>query len=357
MDNADDNGQSYYDVLGVEPTASKEEIREAYRAELMSAQAQVADAETAKKPSADAISNARSGESQVRKAWQVLSDEYQRERYDESGSPTMSEDFTPDDTGVELVAPSKAIKKAEPTTAKERRAAAMANRPPGLFSKDHPPIPKTWPKGFTPPPPRGRLSAMGIDVLVLLVLLVVQQTIGVWAVEQVYPKETKRLEAVSTQLDQQEKNKSKAENQLDKAKVADDKAAAKADIKTADKEISKLEEKQKKIGNDILPGQLGLTVITLMIALLYLIPFGRRSGQTLGKKMLQIRVVMLTGAPLTMRGALLRYGLPVFIALLLSPILGPVGYVAVLFGVLTWPRNANYQGLHDRLAGTIVVDG
>jgi hypothetical protein len=29
----------------------------------------------------------------------------------------------------------------------------------------------------------------------------------------------------------------------------------------------------------------------------------------------------------------------------------------VLFGVLTWPRNANYQGLHDRLAGTIVVDG
>ncbi len=29
----------------------------------------------------------------------------------------------------------------------------------------------------------------------------------------------------------------------------------------------------------------------------------------------------------------------------------------VLVGVLTWPRNPNYQGLQDRLAKTIVVDG
>jgi hypothetical protein len=65
----------------------------------------------------------------------------------------------------------------------------------------------------------------------------------------------------------------------------------------------------------------------------------------------------LDGTPAGYRAAMLHYGVPVMVALLFAPILGPLGYVAVLFGVLTWPRNANYQGLHDRLAGTIVVDG
>ncbi len=349
------DGQNYYGILGVDPTAAKEEIREAYRRELTNAQSLVTDAETAKKPSDHEISTARAVESRVRKSWQVLSDEYQRERYDESGAPSAEDED--EEVGTEIATTSRIVKKSEPTTAKERRAAAMANRPPGLFSKDHPSVPKSWPKGFTAPPPRARLSAMGIDVLVLLVLLIVQQTIGMWAVEQVYPAETKKLSAISTQIDNAETAKLKAENILDKAKVPADKAQAKADIKTQEKKISKLEERQKNIGNDILPGQLALTFITLFVALLYLVPFGMRTGQTFGKKLLQVRVVMINGAPITARGALLRYGLPVFVALLLSPILGPVGYVAVLFGVLTWPRNANYQGLHDRLAHTIVVDG
>ncbi len=72
-------------------------------------------------------------------------------------------------------------------------------------------------------------------------------------------------------------------------------------------------------------------------------------GRTLGKKLLQLRLVNLDGSPVRTRGAMLHYGVPVMVALLFAPILGPLGYVAVLFGVLTWPRNANYQGLHDRL--------
>jgi len=118
-----------------------------------------------------------------------------------------------------------------------------------------------------------------------------------------------------------------------------------------------VEDLQSELRNDILPGQLGVSLITIALALVYLVPSSTRSGRTLGKKLLQLRLVNLDGSPVRARGAMLHYGVPVMVALLFAPILGPLGYVAVLFGVLTWPRNANYQGLHDRLAGTIVVDG
>ena len=66
---------------------------------------------------------------------------------------------------------------------------------------------------------------------------------------------------------------------------------------------------------------------------------------------------MLNGDPLTTRAALARYGIPLLFALFLGSFLGPLAFAFALFGVLTWPRNANLQGLHDRMAGTIVVDG
>ena len=45
----DDQTESYYDALGVDPNASKDEIREAYRDRLSEAQADVTNAETAKR--------------------------------------------------------------------------------------------------------------------------------------------------------------------------------------------------------------------------------------------------------------------------------------------------------------------
>lgn len=74
--------ENNYEVLGVEPSASKDEIREAYRERLTEAQAAVTDAETAKRPSESAVADARSEEARVRAAWQVLSDPIQRERHD-----------------------------------------------------------------------------------------------------------------------------------------------------------------------------------------------------------------------------------------------------------------------------------
>jgi len=74
--------ETNYDVLGVASNASKDQIRDAYREQLLEAQAGVTREETAKRPSGSSIAAARAAEARIRAAWQVLSDPMQRERYD-----------------------------------------------------------------------------------------------------------------------------------------------------------------------------------------------------------------------------------------------------------------------------------
>jgi curved DNA-binding protein CbpA len=384
-----DDELTHYEVLGVEPSASKDEIRAAYREELATAQAQVTNAETAKKPDSGVIAAAREEEATVRAAWQILSDPVQRARYDETigvehTAETRLED-TEEEADEEVVASTAVARRnreKSPREARaEARAKAMANRPPGLFSTEHPPTPPSWPAGFHAPPPRARLLALLVDVVALALIVVLQTTLGGLLIDRAYPKETKQLDHLSTCLDsldtaktdldasaakraasiQQANADCKEFTTVDKKAVYGAPLSTDATKKQLGKQIDhrkgKLEDEQTNLRNDILPGQLAVSMLTLALALLYLVPSTVRSGRTLGKKLLQLRVVNIDGSPVAVRGAMIHYGLPVAVALLFAPILGPLGYVAVLFGVLTWPRNANYQGLHDRLAGTIVVDG
>jgi hypothetical protein len=67
-------------------------------------------------------------------------------------------------------------------------------------------------------------------------------------------------------------------------------------------------------------------------------------GQTLGKKLMRMRVVELSGQPITVMRSLKRYG----------------GYVAGLatggIGLMQLLWDANRQGLHDKAAHTVVLD-
>ncbi len=111
---------------------------------------------------------------------------------------------------------------------------------------------------------------------------------------------------------------------------------------------------------DIAPAALGVSLGMTLVMLLYLVPSSLRTGRTLGKHLFRVRAIQIDGSPLTLRPAIARYGAPLLVALFLGSLFGPsspIVYMLVLFGVLTWPRNANYQGLHDRFARTIVVDG
>jgi uncharacterized RDD family membrane protein YckC len=95
----------------------------------------------------------------------------------------------------------------------------------------------------------------------------------------------------------------------------------------------------------------------VLVALAYLVLPSARTGQTLGKRFQRIRAVRADGSPLGLTGALARYAPAVLITgvFVVTPI-GQIAFVVVLIVVLGWMRNANRQGMHDRLARTIVVD-
>jgi len=350
-------GDTHYEVLGVSPGASKDTIRAAYRDQLAEAQAEVTREETAKRPSEGSIAEARQAEARVRAAWQVLSDPIQRQRYDESNGidntgVDLSEDLDDDDDESDRT-PARVDARA---AAREARAERMANRPPGLFSTEIPPTPASWPPGFRPPPPRARTMALGVDMLFLVFIVLVTFIVTPIVVEQAKPEQADRLDEITVQLDRKAVQKDRAESRADSGN-SETSAQGRADVKRLDKEINRLEDEQTDLRNEVLPITLGFSLGGVVLSLLYLVPISVRTGRTFGKRSLQIRAVMVDGSRLTTRGALRRYGTPLILGWMLANIFGPLGYMMVLFGVLTWPRNPNLQGLQDRLAKTIVVDG
>ena len=80
-----------------------------------------------------------------------------------------------------------------------------------------------------------------------------------------------------------------------------------------------------------------------IVSLAYDIGFWITSGQTVGHKILGVRVIRTDGAPLTMGNAILRY-----LGELLSAFVLLIGFIWVAF-------DANKQGWHDKIAGTYVI--
>jgi len=359
--------ETHYDVLGVEPTASKEAIRSAYQERLGAARADQTREQEAKRPNEAAIASARDEEARVRSAWQVLSDPYQRGRYDQSIEvPASDGEVEADELDDADVGESSNGSRGRALTPRQQRAEERAkraadmraNRPPGLFSTEHPPVPASWPPGLQPPPPRARLLAMMVDILVLSVLLFAQQALGSVVLDEMYPKESKSLDRVTDQVDHLNACiDRRPKERANEPAICQDAEGTALPKKKLENLRDKKEDQQTELRNDMLPGQLGLTFATLAIMLLYLVPSSVRSGRTLGKRLLQIRVVQADGSRLTVSAALSHYGAPLVFALFLGSLLGPLAFGIALFGVLTWPRNPNYQGLHDRMARTIVVDG
>lgn len=372
-----DDDQTHYDALGIDPRATKEEIRAAYQERLSDAQSAQAREQASKKPNESVLADARADESQARSAWQVLSDPYQRGRYDASID-------VPDDPDREVAEGEIVDEDDEPSTnggrgargAKTRPArGARPERPPGMFSTERPPTPASWPPGVQPPPQRARSLAMLIDLTVLgVILLLSTAVISPLVVDQMYPKENTKLDHLQTCLDhlstaKDDLGSSKQSAAIDKANsscaefpkafgspLSGDESKKQLE-KRIDNRTSDVEDLQTSVQQDIAPATFIVSLGALVVMLLVLVPSSLRTGRTLGKHLMRIRAIQVDGSPLTLRPALSRYGMPLLFAQFLGALLGPLSYAVALFGVLTWPRNANLQGLHDRLARTIVVDG
>ncbi len=333
MDDYDD----YYDLLGVDVDAPVADIRAAYREK---------KAAVAERDDDDAKADAAA----LNKAWNVLSDPYQRGRYDQQlADADESDDDEADDDVVDVPATRTRTTRTNPRT--QQKGA-------------RPPLEPTvkLPAGVTFPPTRARITAMVIDLLVLILLFALaayvtdsiersQQPHAHHLVNTVLPK----------QIDDAHKATSAAKKEASPNVKCDPRPTAVKDQaycdakKKEDDLNNELTDQNKKLA----PIRLTVLAVCFVVALLVLLIPSLFGGQTLGKRMQKIRVTKMDGSPAGFAELFRRYGLLILSALLLTLLFqgSPVGALVVVFVATMWTRNPNRQGLQDRLAKTLVVTG
>jgi hypothetical protein len=200
---------------------------------------------------------------------------------------------------------------------------------------------------------------MVIDLLVVVVVFLGIGWFGANALaKNQKPEVVDKIDSIQKQIDDQNKVKSDADK-----RVSDDKNAnrpTKADQDASDaakKKVDDLTKQRNDEYNKLNPYLFGGTALAFGLGLMYLAIPSAISGRTFGKKLQHLLVLREDGSPLGWGGAFMRYGLIVLVTMALFTLLrlGPLAGVIVLFGVTMWMRNGNMQGLHDRVAHTIVV--
>jgi uncharacterized RDD family membrane protein YckC len=323
----------YYELLGVDEDAPVDDIRSAYRDKKAAVDTSAGD-------------DAKSDVAKLNKAWNVLSDPYQRGRYDQQRNIANDDDEYDDDEREDDEDDAAPV-----TRSRSPRAADRAEKRRNARQPLKPTV--KLPAGVHFPTMKQRLLAMAIDML-LLIGLFFAGSIGVLpALEKSqHPAEYNRArELVKTEIPAAEKVTKDAE----KRAKTDTSDTAKKAVKDAKAEEKRLKDDLTKQNKVLLPLQNLMTGVVFLAALLVLtVPylFGK---QTLGKETQHIRVIRMDGAPARFGDAFRRYGMLVFAGLVLSLLLGPTGGLVAVFIATLWTRNPNQQGLHDRLAKTLVV--
>lgn len=322
----------YYELLGVEPDAARDEIKTAYRQ---------------RRESTDAAAKA-----ELNRAWNVLSDPIQRERYDAKQAEGQAE--AGDDDGVAV--PAKRATGARP-------AAARGSRRPPL----EPTIALT--AGMELATPKARNLALLFDVSVILVLVFAAGFFVPRLMDPDFAKWQSKATTLSKTITDAQSAEDKANGRVSKADATakkedkagnvvaagvargqaeharDEAARAAAKRKSADKARTRIERDHLQV-----PGIVG-TAVGLVLALLYCVPMSARTGQTIGKRLQKIELVRVDGAPAGWGGSLTHYGVPILLAIVI-PTLGAIA----AFGMVLWNlRDRNRQGVHDKLAKTLVV--
>ena len=327
----------YYDLLGLDAGADKDAVRSAYRDRLDGA--------------------SQSERAKLNKAWNVLSDPVQRGRYDDylkSDHEFGGDGEDRDDAGGEDRAPARTSKAARGGTP------ARGGRPARERAPARPPLDPTidLPSGTVFAAKRARNMALLFDVSVILVIFLACQYAGSVLIRNQYPAETKQIDALTKQIDRADKaqaNANKDKQDAEKRKDTEGVVAAGKKSKDAEKLSKRLLEEQTKVQGKLSGAYFVLILVVLIVSLLYVVPMSARSGQTLGKKRQRIRLVRLDGSPPGIAVSLIHYGVPLALAFMLFGVLGPLALILGLGMVLWNLRDRNHQGLHDKLAKTLVV--
>jgi hypothetical protein len=339
-----------YARLGVSSGASKDEIRDAYRAGLDA----LAAADAAEKVTEEQRATNRTARAQLNEAWNVLSDPNQRARYDESIASGGAED------GVEPVE----VVPAAPIAAVAGDARAVGGGP--LSQRSRRKV-IDLPVGMSLADTRPRLLGMVFDLTVIVVLVFAVQIAGQQVIKSQYPAETARVDAArearteaSKALTGADDDVKQARAELARARGAAAKAQAQDDLDRAEAAQQRAERADTAAAKDLSEAQRALqgpgTVILVagsLLALLYLVPSTAITGRTLGMRLRQTAVVRVDGSHVGWGGAIARFLVPV--AITTSLFLSLPGLLLGFGSVLFWLWDPNRQGLHDRLARTLVV--
>ena len=337
----------HYELLGVEPDASKEQIRDARNALLDS----LARADAGDRVAASVIEENKRRRAAINQAWQVLSDPAQRARYDEARADGDPDAVTPEVIDAAPAPPPTETRVVGGGPLSQRSRRSVIPLPAGMSLADT----------------RPRILAMVFDLTVIILLVFVCQIGGQRVIESQYPAETARIDAArearidaSEALSDAEDARARAEDDLADAKGSAAKAAARselADARDAERAAERADTRAAEALADAQeelrgPGTV-ILVLSAVAGLAYLVPSTAITGRTLGMRLRGTKVVRVDGSPATWGAAFVRFLIPVAVTTALFYSLP--GLLLGLGAVLFWLWDPNRQGLHDRLARTLVV--
>lgn len=370
---SDDN---YYEQLGVESGASRDEIRDAHRA-------RVSDLEAAreKKGISDSqLQQNREEVAQVRAAWNVLSDPFQRKRYDAQLSAPAGDEIDLVDAEAEdaASAPGTEVQLTgwrkfmappppKPTPAKNG-ANGKAKAQPTRNGRPRP-EPTIVIPGMPLAEPRQRGMALLFDIAVLLVIFTGVTFVLPGLLQSDYKDIQDRITKVNdlhdARLKVDDANKSvahaksasdtkSAQSDLKSAKADYTKAktdAAKAGVVNTDGTVKQLQKQSDNLTEKIRTTTYITSAVTLLLAMVYLVPITALKGQTFGMRNRRLRVVRVDGSPAGWYASFVRFFVPVLLAIAIPTIGAILG-----IGMVAWAYfDRNGRGLHDKLAKTVVV--
>jgi curved DNA-binding protein CbpA len=374
--------ENYYEELGVEPSASRDEIRDAHRA-------RVADLEAAreKKGVSDSqLQQNREEVAKVRAAWNVLSDPFQRKRYDarlgaSDGDEIDLVDAEADDASVEpgtevqLTGWRKLMAPPPPKNAGSGNGPAKnGNRngkdakAPASKRRQRPEPTIVLPRGMQLAEPRQRGMAMLFDIAILMVIYTGISFLLPAVVQSDYPDIVKQIDKISAVSSAQSdlttaqkadasKNSAATQKDLTSKQKAFDKAVtdAKKENITPASGKKALDTQEQDLRDSIVGTQYLISFTILVLGLLYLVPVTAKTGHTFGMRNRRLAVVRVDGSPVTWWAAFIRFFVPLAVAFVL---LIQLSTLAPLLGlaIVGWSFfDKNRQGIHDKLARTVVV--
>jgi uncharacterized RDD family membrane protein YckC len=376
---------NYYEELGVEPGASRDELREAHRRRVSELEA----ARERKNITESQLQANRDEVARVRAAWNVLSDPFQRQRYDaqlasegESSGEVELVDDEPESTSGQLTGWRKLLAPPPPKQPSGGSGGGNGNRngkTPARVDRNGRPRPEPTvelPAGMTLAEPRVRGMALLFDISILIVIFFAVSLIVPRLIQSDYQDIQDRISNTSDLKDARESLRD-AQKDVDNAKNASDRRSANSDLRDAQKDYRSAvkdardadvparfldtsdpptpKQLQTYIDNqsdEIKTTGYITTGLTFVLALAYLVPMTARKGYTLGMRGRRIRVVRVDGSPVGWYPAFTRFALPILLALAI-----PSFGVVLGLGMVAWGFfDRNGQGIHDKLARTLVVD-